>query len=78
MNLSNELIEKWPSAIVARSEVAEFSGGLLNPRTLANLDCRGEGPPVRLKMGTRRVAYPTAVLARWLAERIQVEADDAA
>lgn len=41
-----ELSTKWPSPIVARAQVERFSGGLLNARTLANLDSIGEGPPV--------------------------------
>ena len=32
------LQEKWPSPYVAREEVGRFSGGVLNPRTLANFD----------------------------------------
>lgn len=66
------LAEKWPSAIVARKSVAEFSGGLLHPRTMANLDSEKAGPP-RLLLG-RKVAYPVEGLCDWLSKRIQVEA----
>jgi len=62
------LKDRWPSSIVARSEVARFSGGLLHPRTLANLDCLGQGPQGRLWIG-RMVAYPVDNLLQWMNER---------
>lgn len=62
-----DLKNKWPSMIVARSQVEKFSGGLLNPRTMANLDSVGEGPP-RGKCG-RKVFYPVDTLITWLEER---------
>ena len=51
------MAERWPSPYVARSEVKRFSGGILNPKYMANLDCRGEGPTGRIRVG-RKVAYP--------------------
>lgn len=72
------MIDKWPSPIVARSEVSRFSGGLLHPRTLANLDARGEGPKTRIKQG-RKVAYPVDALIEFMRERciiIRGGADD--
>lgn len=62
-----ELSKRWPSAIVARHEVAKFTGGLLNARTLANLDSLNEGPP-RGRCG-RKVFYPVDELVKWLAAR---------
>ena len=61
----NELIEKWPSAIVSRQEVGKFSGGALNPGTLANLDCQNKGPEGRMRIG-KKVCYPAKSLARWI------------
>lgn len=63
------LSQKWPSSYVSREKVGEFSGGILNPRTLANLDCKGEGPK-RIRIG-RKVAYSVRDLCAWLAERAQ-------
>jgi hypothetical protein len=63
----NELVERWPSPLVARAEVARFSGGVLNARTLANLDSSGRGPE-RLRIGSR-VAYPAKALADWMRAR---------
>ena len=62
------MIAKWPSSFVARSEVGKFSGGLLHPRTMANLDSLGEGPDgaVRLK---KRVGYEVVPLVRWMEGR---------
>jgi hypothetical protein len=52
-----EMADKWPSAAVARTDVGRFSGGLLNSKTLANLDAAGLGCPGRIACG-RKVAYP--------------------
>lgn len=65
------MAEKWPSPIVARTEVARFSGGILHPRTLANLDARGEGPKTRIKHG-RKVAYPVDALIEFLRKRCTI------
>jgi len=63
----NELAKSWKAPIVARSEVSKFSGGLLHPRTLANLDCLGLGPE-SIRIGGR-VCYPTGALVEWLKAR---------
>ena len=55
----------WPSTIVARSEVGRFSGGLLNPRTIANRDSQGTGPRNRLKLG-KSVGYSVHDLLEWM------------
>lgn len=64
-----ELVARWPSALVARGEVGRFSGGLLNSRTMANLDSAGRGPATRIKIGDRKVAYPVQDLVAWLRSR---------
>ncbi len=69
-DIFEQMEEKWPSAIVTRKEVAKFSGGLLNARTLANLASRGEGPP-QYKMGAQIVFYPVNSLVTWLRARVQ-------
>jgi hypothetical protein len=63
-----ELAESWLSPLVARREMEKFTGGALRPRTLANLDSSGEGPPVRVVIG-RAVCYPARELCIWLEER---------
>lgn len=68
MDIFDELEAAWSAPIVARREVSKFSGGVLNPRTLSNLDSLGEGPP-RVKIGEKTVAYPTNSLVAWMRDR---------
>ena len=63
-----EMIATWPSPLVARCEVAKFSGGVLNPRTLANLDCLGCGPANRMRVG-RKICYSAVDLVNWMKSR---------
>ena len=64
------MAEKWRTPFVARDRVAEFSGGILHPRTMANLDSNGKGPKGRIRVG-RKVAYEVNELCKWLASRAQ-------
>lgn len=68
-DICDELVKSWGSPLVLRGNVGQFSGGLLHPRTLANLDSLGKGPEHRIKYG-RKVAYKTDVLAKWIKEKI--------
>lgn len=68
IDVLKKLASRWPSSIVARGEIRKFSGGLLNPRTLANLDCQGRGPANRFRVG-RKVAYPVSDLVLWMEGR---------
>lgn len=65
------MAEKWPSTHVSRKEVGKFTGGLLNPRTLANLDSLGQGPKKKIRLGNKLIAYPVDVFINWLNERIK-------
>lgn len=67
-NIFQKLKENWPSPIVARHEVDKFSGGLLNPRTMANLDSLQQGCPGKITVG-RRVAYSVDALIKWMQQR---------
>lgn len=67
-----QLKEKWPSSIVSRTEIRKFTGGLINEKTLANLDSQGTGPEGRFKIG-RKVGYDVSAVIRWLEERLTVE-----
>ncbi|KUG30023.1 hypothetical protein ASZ90_000089 [hydrocarbon metagenome] len=58
----------WPSAIVARRMVREFTGGLISPKTMANLDSLGQGPEGRF-IANSATAYPVKNLVTWLRSR---------
>lgn len=61
------LAEKWPSTIVARSEMKEFSGGLISPKTLANAQCKGIAP--RSYRFGKKCYYHVEDLITWMSER---------
>ncbi len=58
----------WPAPYVERSKLAEFSGGALNARTMANLDSKGQGIQGRISIG-RKILYPVQELVAWLEAR---------
>lgn len=64
-----ELVRAWPSNIVCRDQLGKFSANLLHPRTMSNADSRGEGPAGAIYFG-RKVAYPTAAVADYIAARL--------
>jgi hypothetical protein len=66
-----QLKEKWPSPVVARTEIKTFTGGIISEKYMANLDSQGAGPDGRFKIG-RKVAYPVNELVEWLEGRSQV------
>jgi hypothetical protein len=61
-------INEFPR-VIARTEVGRITGGLISPKTLANLDSKGEGPPELIRVG-RRVGYPSESFLGWLDQRI--------
>ena len=71
-NQLKKLAEKWPSAFVAREKVAEFSGGILHPRRMANLDSLGLGPEGSLRVGRKRCYLIDPPLIDWMLERAQI------
>lgn len=62
------MINNWPSPIVARSEIGKFTGGMLSPGTMANLDSEGQGPDGAIRIG-RKAGYQVADFVRWLEGR---------
>ena len=67
-NLLAEMADKWPSQIIARTEVEKFTGGLISERYISNLDSAGLGPKGRFRSG-RKVCYPVANFIEWLEKR---------
>lgn len=66
-DIFEEMANTWGSAVVARTEIDRFTGGMISGKYLANLDSDGTGP-VRVKVG-RKVGYPTRSLVQWLRDR---------
>jgi hypothetical protein len=71
----SSLADKWPSSFVSRDKVGEFSGGILHPRTLANLDALGQGPKGRIRVNGKKCAYPVNELISWLESRSDLVED---
>ena len=67
-DIFTEMVNRWPSAVVARREVAQFTGGLIKPKFLANQDSLGTGPAEKIEV-CGRVVYPVGSLADWLRAR---------
>lgn len=65
------LEQYWNSGFVARDAVKEFTGGIINPKTLANLDSKGLGPEGRVRIG-RKIAYRVKPFIRWLEARAEL------
>jgi hypothetical protein len=62
------LKNRWPSGVVARTQIPTFTGGAMSEKYVANLDSQGAGPDGRFKIG-RKVVYPIDNLIRWLEAR---------
>jgi hypothetical protein len=70
------LKDRWPSGIVARNQVLNFSGGAIGETVMKRLDQQGAGPE-KMKVGGR-VAYRVDDLIQWLEKRTilkEVESD---
>ena len=65
------MANNWPSRIVARHRIYDFSGGSMSSKYIANLDSRGEGPKGRFRVG-RKICYPVDSLIAWLEERSEL------
>jgi hypothetical protein len=65
------LAKSWGSTIVARDQVPVFTGGAISSGRMANLDCMGEGPKERIRIG-RKICYPVDVFIEWLSERSEI------
>ena len=69
------LKKKWPSEVVTRDLVKEFSGGMITSRTLANYDSLGKGPANRFMSG-KKVCYYVDDLIEWLEKRYKDLSDN--
>jgi hypothetical protein len=64
------MAERWPSSMVARTEIERFTGGIIKEKYLANLDCQGVGPEGRVRIG-RKIAYPVDAVIAFLERRTE-------
>lgn len=71
----SHLATLWPSDLVARKKVGAFTGGIISPSTIANLDAIGKGPKGRTTVGQRKVFYPKDLLVEWLVEWLESRAN---
>ncbi len=62
--------KRWPSTIITRKEINRFTGGVIAPGTLANLDSQKRGIPGAFRIG-RTVAYPVDQVCEWLISRLE-------
>lgn len=69
-----QMIDKWPSPIVARTEIETFTGGLMTEKYQANLDSAGKGPGGRIRCG-RKIGYPVKNYIEWLSARSEIVPD---
>ena len=67
-----QMAERWPSTVLSRDQVDKFTGGLLSPRYLANLDSKGLGPARIIKVG-RKAGYVVSDFVEWLEDRAAEE-----
>jgi hypothetical protein len=65
--LVESLVQRWPSALVSRDKLKEFSGGVISGRTAANYESLGKGCRAKLIVG-KRACYPTEAVAEWLVD----------
>ena len=64
-DIFDKMEKKWPSVVVARSAMKEFTGGGISPKTIANAEIEGKGPEGRFFIG-RCVCYPVEEVVKWL------------
>ena len=64
----DQMAENWPSNVVSRKCIREFTGGSLSPKTLANEDANGTGPEGRFLL-MNQVCYPKDSVLAWLKSR---------
>ena len=71
-DLRKQLLEIMPPVFV-RQQVRELTGGMIDGRTLANLDSRGEGPEGKVKMGKTKAGYLREPFIDWFLNRLEIQ-----
>jgi hypothetical protein len=70
VKIFEDMAKAWGSPVVVRDKVSVMTGGMISTGYLANLDCRGEGPPEKIRCG-RKIAYPLSSFLPWLMSRAE-------
>ncbi len=73
MDATSSIIETLKAslpAVVTRDEAHKATGGLVNKRSLANMDSLGVGPGGRVKFG-HKTGYEKTAFLQWLETRLQ-------
>lgn len=71
--LKKQLLAIMPPVFV-RQQALELTGGMIDGRTLANLDSAGTGPEGRVKMGKGKVGYMREPFVDWFLGRLEIQA----
>lgn len=71
-DLRKQLLEIMPPVFV-RQQVRELTGGMIDGRTLANLDSKGEGPEGKVKMGKTKAGYLREPFIDWFLNRLEIQ-----
>lgn len=64
----DQMVARWPSPVVARKAIGEFTGGTVSQSTMANEDSLGRGVKGRFLL-MNQVVYPVENLGAWLKTR---------
>lgn len=68
MDIFDQMAANHPAPVIARRNIAEFTGGAVKPKQCANLDSLGLGCPERLLINGH-VCYPVPSFIAWLRAR---------
>lgn len=58
-------LESTLPPVFSREEAARHLGGILTAKTLNNIDCLGNGPEVRVRIG-KKIGYERTNFVNWL------------
>lgn len=70
MDIFDQMAANHPAPVIARRNIAEFTGGAVKPKQMANLDSLGEGPSERVTINGH-TCYECAGFVAWLRARSQ-------
>ncbi len=67
----DSMADKWPTTIVARSELGKFTGGILDSRTQANLDCKPDKDSIPRFRMNKKIFYEVKDVIAFLKRKIE-------